>query len=73
MEPKYEDVLINDLNTLINDRKFELEKCDKELKNWDYSYTVREALGHYKLLLEEEINRYNKTLFDVLKREKGIS
>ncbi|MFS0862120.1 hypothetical protein [Fredinandcohnia sp. 179-A 10B2 NHS] len=73
MEEKYEDVLINNLHAMINDRKFDLEKCEKELRNWDYSNVVREALRHYKFRLEGEVDRYNKELFELLKKQKGIS
>lgn len=73
MEEKYEDVLINNLHAMINDRKFDLEKCEKELRNWDYSNVVRESLRHYKFRLEGEIDRYNKELFELLKKQKGIS
>lgn len=64
---------MDDLNELIKVKRKVLKECEDELSNFDYSFIVRDSLGFYHQQVQEEIERYEAMLLDVLKRDAGIS
>lgn len=67
------DEAILELNSLIADRRKDIEACDKELNYWQYEYIVRTALLFYKSESEYQLNRYIKKLNTALKELECIS
>lgn len=64
---------INGLNEIIKNKQKKIEVCEQELNNSDYNYTVRKALLHHKLELQDDFERYKTMFSNALKDSKGVS
>jgi hypothetical protein len=57
---------IEELNKIIAVKKMDLEECEQELNNRYYPSIVRMAMTNYILILQEQLERYNNDLINLL-------
>jgi len=65
--------LISELNRMLEHNRRQLKECVSELNKIGDSEIVRTALGHYRTLLEENIERYERDLKIALHKRKDVS
>jgi len=67
-----EQKLISELTRMVDINKTELEECIVELNNVGNSNILRIALEHYKVLLENNIERCERDLTILLRNREDV-